>query len=200
MCEHIHLYKFYFEKSSHYLIKFMRVFNVEAHINLNCVIHEINCGTECKFNDVPTLLINGFHWHVVNDYICDKLKIENTRTLNLELPYQYSFEDVDDNTMYRTLKYNDCKRDYEIYSDAVEMDFDAECIEFTVTYYDEWVPFDLFLKKKGLGLAEYKYEDEIVTEEGTYYCLDHELNVKCMELELDETLPEGNQFIIHSSH
>lgn len=182
MCDSIHCYRFQFAKSSQYLIKFMQVFDIEAHISLHCLIHELDCGTECKYTHAPTLFINGFHWHVINNY-----KYGN-RTLHLELPYQYSFDGVDDDVMYQTLKYNDSEDDYETcHSDSIDIDYDYECIEFTVTYYDEQVPFDVFLENEGLGLDIYFIDDdEILTEEGTYWCLNHELEEQCVTLELDE--------------
>lgn len=182
----IHLYRFHFEKSEQELIKFMQLFKVDARIQLCCLIHETDCDEGCEYSDSPTLLINGFHWHILPEYTCEKYSTDY-RILDLNLPYQYSFDGVDGGDMYNILKDNDNEHDYSGHYNAVEIEWDAEVISFTVIYYDEQVPFDEFLKKKDPDLAECGYdEDEIITEEDIYWCLDHELNEKRVKLESDE--------------
>ena len=153
-----HKYTCSFEKSSKELFKFMKLFKITADLKLYVVIHELTCKTEnCKYCDDYTLEINGNHFHVTD------LNEDNKAEMTLLLPYEYVFHDVDRNTQYKILKYNELEFYSTEYSNAIKIDNDAEVVRFEVNYDDEFISFKDFLLKNDIHI-DIDDDDEDVVE------------------------------------
>jgi hypothetical protein len=167
----VYKYNIHFEFDDKNLLKFMKVFNIKAYINLKCVLHEKVCGSHCKFTDRNTIILNGYYWHCV-DHWCSEYNDKDITEITLSLPYAYDFKDVDEATMYSIIKYNHKHNTFvSPHLDIIDADVDWECIDFQLNYCDEWVPFETLLKKYDLGDIDY----ELKSTDSSGYFIDHTL-------------------------